>query len=224
MGESAACAEGAAGSGFRPVDPAPEGKRGLRRRLRAERAALEERRRAETDEMIGARVRGLAAWARADVVFTYLSIGAEVDTRALIREAWAAGKCVCLPRVVSSSRTLAWHRVDALDGLAPGSFGIEEPVPGVHPVYAVSAIADCSRALALVPGLAFDRAGFRLGYGGGYYDRFLSGFPGASIGLCRRRFLVDDLAALGARDAWDRPVGTVLTEEGPVVAAMSARG
>lgn len=224
MGETAACAEGAAGPGSRPVDPAPEGKRGLRRRLRAERAALEERRRAETDEMIGARVRGLAVWARADVVFTYLSIGAEVDTRALIREAWAAGKCVCLPRVVSGSRALAWHRVDALDGLAPGSFGIEEPVPGVHPAYAVSAITDCSRALALVPGLAFDRAGFRLGYGGGYYDRFLSGFPGASIGLCRRRFLVDDLAALGARDAWDRPVGTVLTEEGPVVAAMSARG
>lgn len=69
--------------------------------------------------------------------------------------------------------------------------------------------ADFARPVALVPGLAFDREGFRLGYGGGFYDAFLPDFPGASIGLARACQLVDRLAV---RDAHDVPVGLVCIE------------
>lgn len=68
--------------------------------------------------------------------------------------------------------------------------------------------------IALVPGLAFDRAGFRIGYGGGYYDRFLAGFPGTSIGLAREQFLAESLEQLGALDTFDQPVDYIATESG----------
>ena len=64
----------------------------------------------------------------------------------------------------------------------------------------------------IVPALAIDMQGFRLGYGGGYYDAFLADFPGVSIGLCREAQVVESLAALGARERYDIPVDLVITE------------
>ena len=71
-------------------------------------------------------------------------------------------------------------------------------------------------ALALVPGLAFDAAGFRLGYGGGFYDTFLPNFPGTSIGLIRACQLVERLAV---RDVHDAPVNIVALEQGSAYVA-----
>lgn len=68
--------------------------------------------------------------------------------------------------------------------------------------------------LVLVPGLAFDCRGFRIGYGGGYYDRFLAKFPGKTIGLVREAFLLDSLEALGVIDCFDMPVACLGTEKG----------
>lgn len=68
--------------------------------------------------------------------------------------------------------------------------------------------------IALVPGLVFDRMGFRLGYGGGYYDCFLADFPGISIGLVREQFLVESLAQQGVLDGFDQPVDCIATENG----------
>ncbi|WP_165170164.1 5-formyltetrahydrofolate cyclo-ligase [Adlercreutzia sp. ZJ242] len=77
---------------------------------------------------------------------------------------------------------------------------------------ATSAGAHAPRALAIVPGLAFDAQGFRIGYGGGFYDAFLAAFPGTSVGLCREASLLPSLRAQGALDAHDRPVDIVLAE------------
>ena len=63
--------------------------------------------------------------------------------------------------------------------------------------------------MALVPGLEFDRQGYRLGYGGGFYDTFLSAFPGVSVGLCRSKFLQDDPID---RDVHDLSVGIIVTD------------
>ncbi|WP_241156463.1 MULTISPECIES: 5-formyltetrahydrofolate cyclo-ligase [unclassified Adlercreutzia] len=224
-------------------------KRALRARLKNARAALSPDERAAADARIAAQLFELDAWRRADVVLSYLSFGSEVDTRAIIERAWAEGKAVALPRCVSGTRLMRWHRVTSLGALERSAFGVEEPPDdpatlvdpgtlaptdtpatddaGVAGTGAAAGAADAAsttapapastrspRALALVPGLAFDAQGFRIGYGGGFYDAFLAAFPGTSVGLCREASLLSSLRAQDALDAHDRPVDIVLTEEG----------
>lgn len=184
------------------------GKANMRAHFKAVREGLIPGERCAIDEAIARNVEALPEFAAADGVFTYLSFGAEVDTRELIQRAWEAGKTVCLPRVVPGTREMRWYTVQSLDGLVRGSFGVEEPP---HDPSREADPADFAHPVTLVPGLAFDRAGFRLGYGGGFYDTFLPGFPGASIGLVRACQLVE---ALPVRDAHDVPVDAVVTESG----------
>ena len=144
------------------------------------------------DAQIAERVAGLSEWQRAQLVLTYLSIGDEVDTRALIRRAWDEGRTVALPRVAKRAHQMDWYRIEDFDHLETSAFGVEEP--------------------ALVPGLTFDRFGYRLGYGGGYYDRLLAAFTGDAVGLCRQAQLADDLDARGLVCAYDQRVPVVVTE------------
>lgn len=177
----------------------------LRQRFKALRAALPEGERRAIDAAIAENVAALSAFAEADGVFTYLSFGVEVNTRELIERAWGSGKAVALPRVVPGTRAMRWYAVDSLDGLERSSFGVEEPV--ADPACEVTP-ADFRAPIALVPGLAFDREGYRLGYGGGFYDAFLPTFPGASIGLCRTAQCLDRLP----HDTYDVPVDRVVAE------------
>ncbi len=195
-------AGGAAARGRGGAEAAVLGKDGLRRRMRRVRALQPAADRAREDAGIARRLARIPAYREADAVFAYLSFGAEVDTRGIVARALAAGRVVALPRC-AGARVLAWHRVRSLDGLVASPFGMDEPVDDdatrVDP-------ARFSRPVALVPGLAFDDRGYRLGYGGGYYDAFLAGFPGVSIGLCRRCQRVESLRALGAVEPHDAPV------------------
>ena len=170
----------------------------------------------ECDACIVEHVRSLSCWGDAQVLFCYLSMGSEPETRSLIESAWREGKRVLLPRVMPGSPVLAWHRVDDFSRLAPSSFGMYEPVLGVHPIFPPSTVMELERAVAIVPGIAFDRRGFRLGYGGGYYDRFLTAFHGTSIGVCFSSALRDDLGRDGCIDAWDCAVDILVTDEGIV--------
>lgn len=219
-------------------------KRALRSRLLAAREELAPSERARIDERIAGLVVASDAFRRASTVFTYLSFGAEVETRVIIRASWAADKVVALPRV-AGPRELRWYRVDSFEGLVRSAHGMLEPAAdarfAIDPPLRVqaregrrarrhavqvcaegaaatacangAACGNCAAcALALVPGIAFDRRGFRLGYGGGYYDAFLSAFAGTSLGLCRSSSLFGSLGALGAREPHDVPVSVVVTE------------
>ena len=104
---------------------------------------------------------------------------------------------------------MAWYRVMSYDGLVKSSFGVLEPNPKT---FEQADSAGGIAPLAIVPGLAFDPRGYRLGYGGGFYDTFLSGFPGRSVGLCRERQMVENLSDLGVIDAHDLPANVVVTE------------
>lgn len=187
-----------------------EGKKQLRAEARALREGLGAAYRARVDEAIAARVAASEAFSEAPLVLAYCSVGSEVDTHALIREALRRGKAVALPRVVPGTRTMAWHAIGSLADAAPGFAGIPEPADDV--ATRIDAASADARALALVPGLIFDTHGFRLGYGGGFYDTFLSTFPGRSLGLIRERQLIDDLEKRDAREPFDRAVELVATE------------
>jgi 5-formyltetrahydrofolate cyclo-ligase len=184
-------------------------KRALRARLKAERRELGPVLRGEADAAIAARVRELPEWEAAPVVLAYLSMADEVDTRGLVRDAWAAGKRVAAPRV-AGERTMEWRWIWPNSALETGPYGIEEPLAG--PGTLVDATELPATSLALVPGLAFDAGGHRLGYGGGFYDAFLGGFTGASVGLCREASLVESLTKLGCLEPHDLAVSFVVTD------------
>ena len=99
------------------------------------------------------------------VVAGYLPIGDEIDTRPLLQRLRASGHAIALPRVVRSNASLAFAVWDERDGLEDGPFGTLQPRENAP---------DLIPEVVILPLLAFDRRGYRLGYGGGYYDRTLA--------------------------------------------------
>ena len=167
--------------------------------------------RASRDALIGMAVAETPAFRDADVVLCYLSMGTEVETRGIISHALGRGTCVGLPVSDVVTHGLRWYEAGDPRDLVRSAFGVLEPDPDASRHLDLGIFA---RPLAVVPGLCFDAQGFRLGYGAGFYDRFLAGFGGVSLGLCRQADLVDDLAAMGALEDHDWPVGLLVTEEG----------
>lgn len=135
-------------------------------------------------------------------IMLYASMRSEMDTRWLVAAARDRGMRVALPRVVKSERRMEAVWVAGPEELAPGTMGIMEPrleIPSADPR---------DLELVIVPGLGFDRQGYRLGYGAGYYDRFLPEATTAlRIGLTYEQCLVDALP----REAHDLPVHYILT-------------
>lgn len=124
----------------------------------------------------------------AKTVFIYASFGSEVETYDIIKQIIADEKRLAVPRCITKTHTMEAVCIKSTDELICGAYKISEPSENNKNILNPSEID-----LVIVPALAFDRKGFRLGYGGGYYDRFLRDFGGASIGLCYAECLVDNL-------------------------------
>lgn len=152
----------------RTTDPA-SGKRDLRRRVLSARDALTDAERARLSEAVCARAASLPELDAAGTVLSFASFRSEIETSSLNRRILGDGKALCLPRVVGPQRMIAARVHDLEIDLEPGAWGIPEPVPG-HPEVDPSELD-----LVIVPGAAFDAAGRRCGYGGGFYDTYLQG-------------------------------------------------
>ena len=175
----------------------------LRRHYRRLRAEMEPQARAEMDAAICRRVRGLREYARERVFFTYVSKEGEVDTRALIEKALRDGKRVAVPRCVPGTYEMEFYFIRSPRDLEPGMFGVLEPNP-----QNCERVEDFSHGLCLVPGWSFDARGYRLGYGKGYYDRFLSRFGGVTAGVCYHNCVRWQLP----HGYFDRPVQLLVTD------------
>lgn len=189
-----------------------DGKKPLRQQAQALRESLDPATRKTADRAMAQAVIKSSLFSRAPLVLAYCSFGSEVDTHTLIEEALRQDKEVALPRCLPGTGLMTWHTITSLSDLAPGYGGILEPPD--NPATLIDPRTTDPRALALVPGLLFDDAGYRLGYGGGYYDRFLASFPGTSLGLTRAAQRVSDLRALGAVESFDQPVHWIADEAG----------
>jgi 5,10-methenyltetrahydrofolate synthetase len=187
-----------------------ETKARLRGEMIARRDALPE---SERNRIAAALVEVLAAlpqYAAARSVLATMAIGSEWNTRGLLERARADGKSVVLPRLTPPPRRLALHRVDDLDRhLLPGVWSIPEPDPDRCPAFS---LADVD--FALVPALAADLAGYRLGYGAGYFDKLLAGRGPRPfcVTALPAGFVVDELPY----EAHDIAVDAVVDERGPV--------
>ncbi|MDR3313776.1 MAG: 5-formyltetrahydrofolate cyclo-ligase [Oscillospiraceae bacterium] len=193
---------------MQPNLPVPEQKALLRQALLQQRREYPPQAQAAQNEALNRRLCQLRQFREAEMVLGYYPIGSaargfEPDIRPALLEALALGKRVALPRCTPDEPgNMAFYFVDSLDDLRPGSFGVPEPDPERH-----EPLPRPAAGLCLVPALAFDGEGYRLGYGKGYYDRFLSRFTGSSLGFCFQDFLLAQLP----RGFFDLPVDFVLT-------------
>lgn len=135
----------------------------------------------------------------AKTIGAYYALGSEVKTDMIIEEARSVGKKIALPRVEGDSLTL--YELSSAKYLVKGRLGIMEPLP-YRSVESVD--------LLVVPGLAFDKHGFRLGYGKGYYDKYLAKNKTASIGLAYSFQLLDSLP----KGLHDKKLDAIATEDG----------
>ena len=177
-------------------------KKELRRRVREELSALSRSELVRSDDALFARFLALPQVEEAKTIFAFWGIpGKEPDTSRLIGELVRRGKTVGLPRMLPEHR-MEVRRYDPDRPLVKVSFGISEPGE------------DCPLldrediGLVLVPAVCYDRLGYRLGFGGGYYDRWLEGFSGVKVGLCREAVLRDAVPT----EAHDAKVDILLTE------------
>jgi 5-formyltetrahydrofolate cyclo-ligase len=178
----------------------------LRDRVQQEVAALAPAARQAEAERVWQCVLGLPEVASARNVVACLSFGLELDTWPLVGQLEAAGKVVWVPRSVPATKALVLHRWPC--ALETRRFGLREPVP-TAPALAPERV-DETIGCALVLGLAFDRLGYRLGHGAGYFDRFLAGRPFPAIGLAFGVQVVDELP----REPHDVAMAAVVTAAG----------
>lgn len=188
-------------------------KSALRREYRRLRDGLPQAERTAAETAIYESLFSLPAWREASVVCGYASVRGELNTTPILRRAVAEGKTVALPVTVtdaSEGRMIFRALPDGnFDNLTTARFGIPEP----DETCPALSLSELSGALILVPALAFDREGYRLGYGGGYYDRFLrelsdASIPASAVGLSFSACVVPVLP----RNSYDIPVHIILDE------------
>ncbi|MFC3039067.1 5-formyltetrahydrofolate cyclo-ligase [Virgibacillus xinjiangensis] len=144
-------------------------------------------------------------WRKAATVGITVSSGFEWNTRPIIESAWEAGKIVGVPKCIPAKRSMEFLRLDYYHQLERGAHGLLEPNPEE-----TEKLEKEFLELLVVPGLLFDRNGYRIGFGGGYYDRFLNGFPNLTISILNAEQLVDHLP----NEPYDIPVQYLVTENG----------
>ncbi|MDY3618883.1 5-formyltetrahydrofolate cyclo-ligase [Agathobaculum sp.] len=179
-----------------------ENKEFLRQKFRRERRQTSCAEKREIDEAVVQRVLNSPEYQRSNTVFLYVATAEEIDTRAILQHALQNGKCVCVPRCGAHQQMTA-HRINSLDELREtGSFGILEPAketPLVRPD---------EIDFIVTPALACDQTGVRLGYGGGYYDRYLAQTTAHAAVLCAEKRLIDALPC----DNYDQRCDLIFTE------------
>lgn len=176
----------------------------LRAAIKGRRRALDPVLKQRLDRRICGHVLRLRQYQRAETVILYMSTAIEVETGGIIRHALTHGKRVALPRCRPDTRLMDFYYIRSLEDLESGSYGLLEPKESCEP------LTHFEGSICLVPALAYDRSGYRLGYGGGYYDRFLSSYPGPRIGL----IYADDLRRQLPHGRFDRPVQLIVSERG----------
>jgi len=174
----------------------------LRKKYGDIRSSVSPRQREIFDRAIFERVISLVQYRECRHLFTYVSCKSETDTIRLIKKALSDGKRVSVPKC-ADRHTMEFYEIHSLDDLEKGAFGIPEPKTDI-----------CRKtetgfpALCIVPALCFDRNGYRTGYGGGYYDRFLADFKGTSVGICYSVCVCSECP----KDIYDISVDILVTE------------
>jgi len=142
-------------------------------------------------------------WKRVTVVAITLSTSFEWDTHSIIRHAWKEGKTVLVPRCNITNKELIFYKIQSFDQLVVGYANLLEPDPQL-----TKRVQKKEIDLIIVPGIVFDQKGYRIGFGGGYYDRFLENFHNETISLVGTMQIINEVP----KNTFDIPVNYLITE------------
>ena len=173
-------------------------KKELRKQIRAQKRAMTAEMIEQASQSLARQFYATAYYENAETIYGYLPYNQEVRTVPILEQALRDGKKVAVPKVYGD--TMRFIYLDDLTQVAPSEMGIPEPV-------ADAPVARDEKALVLMPGLAFDKKGNRMGYGGGYYDKFLAEEPDhPTVALCYGFQMVEHIPT----EDYDIPVDLVL--------------
>ncbi len=179
-------------------------KQQLRELLKQRRSSIPPEEKKRLDAAIVASITASQAYLQADTLLLYAPLSGEVDLLPLVRRARKDGKQVAFPRCDTETNTMRFHLLTPEARLSPGAYRIPEP-PADAPI-----CQPTESTLCLLPALSFDRAGNRLGYGKGFYDRFLEDFPGVTAGVVYAAMMLKQVPT----EPHDKPVAWLFTERG----------
>ncbi len=173
-------------------------KSALRREIREKKRAMTEEQIASASARLGELFAASEMYKQAKTIYGYLPYNQEVRTVPMLERAIREGKRVAVPKVFGEEMKFIY--INDLTAVEKGYAGIPEPVSD-------GPVADAPTALVLMPGLAFDKEGHRIGYGGGFYDKFLAAEPGhPTVALCYAFQMLPEIET----EEFDIPVDCVL--------------
>ncbi|MFC2948169.1 5-formyltetrahydrofolate cyclo-ligase [Virgibacillus sediminis] len=160
--------------------------------------------RKETERKMVDRLLESVLWSHASTVGVTVSQGIEWNTKPIIEAAWQLGKMVYVPKCIPAGRVMTFYQLDHFDQLELGAHGLLEPVPDESREIKKDGIE-----LLIVPGILFDQEGYRIGFGGGYYDRFLIDYPNRTVSIVSEKQMISHLP----KESFDIPVQYLVTEK-----------
>lgn len=166
------------------------------------RSSIPEEQRLIKSKKICQKISNTEFFLKCDTLLLYFPIKAEPSLLPLLEKAFSLGKAIAFPISVKENYTLDFRVIQSLEDLTVGAYGICEPNKNAP----TAKITD--KTLCIVPALSFDEKGMRLGYGKGFYDRFLKDFSGYSIGITYSELFCKSLPF----DKNDIPVDKVITD------------
>lgn len=176
-------------------------KKDLRKEFKALRKSIHS---GQNDEKICKILSECEIYQNAETVLFYASLDDEICVDSVIEDAISKGKKVALPVCTDTDGNMDYYYIHSLDDLITGFFSVREPDTNFCKI-----CHDFSNSICVVPGIAFDKNGYRLGYGKGYYDRFLKKTALVSVGLCYNELVVEKIP----NEKYDIPVDYIITQD-----------
>ncbi|HEY4602644.1 MAG TPA: 5-formyltetrahydrofolate cyclo-ligase [Cerasibacillus sp.] len=152
-------------------------------------------------------------WKKATILAVTISRGIEWDTDQIIKQAWKEGKTVVIPKCKPKSKELIFYKYKEGDQLEQTYYQLWEPIPD-----RATAVLKNNIDLIVVPGVVFDKNGYRIGFGGGYYDRYLVDYTKDTVALLHTKQLANQIP----KEYFDIPVKQLITEKGKINPFLSS--
>jgi len=180
----------------------------LRKQIIEHMNSLSEEQYATLSEQIAVSLYAQKEWVEAETIGITLSMENEVNTYPIIEKAWEEGKKVVVPKCNTGTRTMSFRQISNFDQLETVYMHLREPIPSLTEEVNADEIN-----LQIVPGVAYTERGERIGYGGGYYDRYLVHYKGKTLSLAYDFQMVKQIPV----EPFDKNVEKIITEKGTMV-------